>query len=115
VNQSQRGYPEGWEGMTPDQKRQWRFAKFASGEGIRFINAAKQILGSRCCIQGNIPSSMMVTGSASEVKALCKKLIENCGKGGGYILGAGAIAENPKLENLQAMGAAAREFGVYKK
>jgi hypothetical protein len=79
------------------------------------IFRAKEILGSRCCIQGNIPSSMMVTGSASEVKALCKKLIENCGKGGGYILGAGAIAENPKLENLQAMGAAAREFGVYTK
>jgi hypothetical protein len=79
------------------------------------IFRAKEILGPKFSIQGNIPSSMMVTGSPSEVKEYCKKLIEKCGKGGGFILGAGAIAENPKLENLQAMVAAAREFGVYRK
>jgi hypothetical protein len=42
-------------------------------------------------------------------------LIEGCGKGGGFILSAGAIADNPKLENLRAMLAAVREYGVYKK
>jgi uroporphyrinogen-III decarboxylase len=79
------------------------------------IIRAKQMLGSKCSIIGNVPSSLVVTGAASDVKAYCRKLIENCGKGGGYILGAGAIAENPKLENLKAMVAAAREYGVYKK
>jgi uroporphyrinogen-III decarboxylase len=76
---------------------------------------AKKILGDRCCIQGNIPSSMIVTGSPGEVKEYCRKLIEVCGKGGGYILSAGTIAENPKLENLRAMMQAVREYGVYKK
>jgi Uroporphyrinogen decarboxylase (URO-D) len=76
---------------------------------------AKQILGDKCCIQGNVPTSLTVTGDPKDVKEYCRKLIEVCGKGGGYILSAGATAENPKLENLRAMLAAAKEYGVYKK
>jgi len=76
---------------------------------------AKQILGNKCAIQGNVPSSLIVTGTAADTKEYCRKLIEGCGKGGGFILSAGAIADNPKLENLRAMLAAVREYGVYKK
>jgi uroporphyrinogen-III decarboxylase len=76
---------------------------------------AKQVLGSRCAIQGNIPSSLIVTGTPEDTKEYCRKLIESCGKGGGYIMSAGAVADNPKLENLRAMLAAVREYGFYKK
>ncbi len=76
---------------------------------------AKQLLGKDCSIQGNIPSSLVVTGSREDVKAYCKKLIETCGPGGGYFLAAGCTAENPKLENLRAMMEAVREYGVYRK
>jgi uroporphyrinogen-III decarboxylase len=79
------------------------------------MQKAKNILGVKCCIQGNVPSSLVVTGEPKEVKEYCRKLIETCGKGGGYILSAGAIAENPKLDNLRAMLAAAKEYGVYRK
>jgi uroporphyrinogen-III decarboxylase len=75
---------------------------------------AKKVLGDKFAIQGNIPSSLMVTGTPSDVKACCRKLIETCGKGGGYIMAAGCIADNPKLENLQAIMAAIREYGVYR-
>jgi hypothetical protein len=74
---------------------------------------AKKILGDRCCIEGNVPSSLLITGSAADVKAYCRNLIETCGQGGGYQLSAGAIVDNPKLENLRAMVAAGREYGVY--
>jgi hypothetical protein len=76
---------------------------------------AKKVLGDRFCIQGNVPSSLIVTGSAAEVKERCRRLIEDCGPGGGYILGAGCIAEDPKLDNLRAMMDAVREYGVYKR
>jgi hypothetical protein len=76
---------------------------------------AKKILGDKFSIQGNVPSSLIVTGSPEDVKERCRKLIEVCGKGGGYVLGAGCIADDPKLENLKAMVAAVREYGVYKK
>lgn len=76
---------------------------------------AKEILGKNCSIQGNVPSSMVIAGAPEEVKEYSRKLIEVCGKGGGYTLAAGAIAENPKLENLRAMMEAVREYGYYKK
>ncbi len=76
---------------------------------------AKQVLGSKCAIQGNVPSSLVVTGDPKDMKAYCRKLIEECGKGGGFILSAGAVADNPKLENLRAMLAAVKEFGFYRK
>jgi len=76
---------------------------------------AKQVLGDKCAIQGNVPSSLIVTGDSADVKERCRKLIEDCGKGGGYILSAGAVADNPKLDNLRAMMAAIREYGVYRK
>jgi uroporphyrinogen-III decarboxylase len=76
---------------------------------------AKKILGDRFCIQGNVPASLIVTGSPHEVKESCRKLIEGCGKGGGYLLTVGCMAENPKLENLQAMVDAVNEYGYYRK
>jgi uroporphyrinogen-III decarboxylase len=79
------------------------------------MQKAKAILGGKCCIQGNVPSSLVITGDPKEVKEYCRKLIETCGKGGGYLLSAGAIAENPKLDNLRAMLAAVKEYGTYKK
>jgi len=79
------------------------------------IFKAKQILGKKYCLMGNVPSSMLVTGEPKDVKEYCRKLIQEVGKGGGYVLCAGSTPENPKLENLQAMMAAVREYGWYKK
>ena len=76
---------------------------------------AKKILGDKYCIQGNVPSSLIATGSPEDVKEYCRKLIEVCGKGGGYILSAGSSVENPKLENLRAMLETAKEYGTYRK
>ncbi|HTY61877.1 MAG TPA: uroporphyrinogen decarboxylase family protein [Acidobacteriota bacterium] len=76
---------------------------------------AKEVLGNKCSIQGNVPSSLVVTGKPADMKEYCRKLIEGCGKGGGFILSAGAIADNPKLENLRAMIEAVNEYGYYRK
>jgi len=79
------------------------------------MSLAKKILGKNCCLQGNVPTSMIVTGTPEETKEYCRNLIETAGKGGGFILAAGSIADNPKLENLQAMMAAVNEYGWYRK
>jgi hypothetical protein len=73
----------------------------------------KRVLGANSCIEGNVPSSLLVAGSAADVKAECRRLIEICAPGGGYILGSGATPEFPRIENLRAMAEAAREFGGY--
>ena len=74
---------------------------------------AKKILGDNCCIQGNVPSAMTITGTPTAVKEYCRKLIEGCGKGGGFILSSGAVGNNGKLENLRAMLEAVKDYGVY--
>jgi uroporphyrinogen-III decarboxylase len=79
------------------------------------IVRATKVLGAKCSIQGNVPSSLLMTGSPAEVKEYSRKLIETCGKGGGYILGSGSADLVAKVENLKAMVDAAKEFGVYNK
>ncbi len=77
---------------------------------------AKRTLGDRCCIMGNVPASLMVTGAPGDVKAYCRKLIEDCGEGGGYVLSPGILGiDEAKLPNIKAMVDAAREFGTYAK
>jgi hypothetical protein len=76
--------------------------------------AAKKTLGSRCCISGNVPSSLMVTGGPKDVKEYCRKIIELCAPGGGFILAGGAQVDQGNPDNLRAMMEAAKEFGRYK-
>ena len=74
---------------------------------------AKRTVGKKNCIAGNLPISIMVTGTAQEVKGGCRKLIEDCAPGGGYILTAAASMDQGKIENLHAMMDAAKEYGEY--
>jgi uroporphyrinogen-III decarboxylase len=76
---------------------------------------AKKILGNTSCIVGNVPTSVVKTGTVAQVKEYCRQLIESCAPGGGYILSAGAHIDKGKFDNLKAMMDAAKEFGVYKK
>ncbi len=85
----------------------WRFDKTDMAK-------AKKILGDKCCIAGNVPTSLISTGTPQAVKEYCRKLIETCAPGGGYILSAGASVEKAPPENLRAMMEAAKEYGVYK-
>jgi hypothetical protein len=75
---------------------------------------AKKILGDTACIAGNVPSSLLCTGTPKAVKEYCRKLIEVCGKGGGFILTGGASIDKGNPDNLRAMMEAAEEYGVYK-
>jgi uroporphyrinogen-III decarboxylase len=75
---------------------------------------AKKALGGVACIAGNVPSSLLYTGTPQDVKEYCRKLIEVCGEGGGYILTAASSVEQTTPENLRAFMEAAKEYGVYK-
>lgn len=74
---------------------------------------AKKILGDNACIAGNLPISVLLTGTPSIVKERCRQLIEICGEGGGYILAGSAGMNNGNPENLRAMMEAVKEYGVY--
>jgi len=74
---------------------------------------AKQSIGDICCLVGNVPTSVVMTGTVAQVKENCRTLIETCAPGGGYILAGGASIDTGKFENLKAMMEAAYEYGVY--
>ena len=76
---------------------------------------AKKALGDKCSISGNVPTSLLLTGTPQQVKEYCRKLIEICAPGGGYILSPGANSDIINIENMRAMVEAAKEYGVYKK
>ena len=77
------------------------------------MKRAKEIIGDTCCIMGNVPTSLLITGTMDEIDSYCKNLIETAGKGGGYILAPGATADDSKVQNLKAMYDAGRKYGVY--
>jgi uroporphyrinogen-III decarboxylase len=74
---------------------------------------AKEILGDTACIAGNLPTSVLHAGTPKDVKYYCRKLIEVCGKGGGYILTGGANIDEGNPDNLRALMEAAKEYGLY--
>jgi uroporphyrinogen-III decarboxylase len=74
---------------------------------------AKEILGDTVCIRGNVPLSILIAGLPDDVKAYCKKLIDVCGKGGGFIMDSATGLDDAKPENVKAMFEFTREYCVY--
>ena len=78
------------------------------------MGRAKETVGQVSCIEGNVPLSLMHAGTAEETAAYCRDLIDTAGRGGGFILNIGAVADGGKPENLRAMISTAKEYGVYR-
>lgn len=75
---------------------------------------AKEALGKIACITGNVPISLLNTGTPEEVKAYCRHLIDTAGKDGGFIMSSGTIIDEAKTENVRAMIEFTKEYGVYR-
>jgi hypothetical protein len=95
--------------MVNDLPRGWVLWQFDQTD----MAEAKRILGKNACIAGNVPTSITCTGTAAEVKEYCRKVIETCKPGGGYILMGGASATETCEANLKAFMEAAKEYGRY--
>ncbi|MBN1177137.1 MAG: hypothetical protein JXA51_05600 [Dehalococcoidales bacterium] len=75
---------------------------------------AKDILRDSACISGNVLASQLYTLNPKQIKEYCRKLIEYCAPGGGYILSLGSGIDKCDPANLHAIIEAAKEYGVYK-
>jgi uroporphyrinogen-III decarboxylase len=76
---------------------------------------AKEILGNSACIAGNVTAAQLYTHSPQAIKEYCRKLIEVCGEGGGYIMSLGSGPDKCDPAGLRAIIEAVQEYGVYKK
>jgi len=75
---------------------------------------AKRILGGVVCLRGNVPASLLITGTVEEVRDCCRRLIDGVGGGGGFILeGATSVPNEARPENVFAMYEMAKTYGRY--
>jgi hypothetical protein len=77
------------------------------------LSKAKAVMGKSACIMGNVPASMLVTGTPQKVQKYCLNLIETVGRDGGFMLSAGSVLDEVKPENLRMMIETARTSGRY--
>ncbi len=96
--------------MSPEKqylKRLTRIKKAVALDGETDILAAKEILGDHLCIMGDVPASVLYLEDPDTVYEYCARLVRELGPEG-FILQSGCdIPANAKLENVQAMVAAA--------
>jgi len=74
---------------------------------------AKEVLGGHLCIMGDVPSTLLQAGTVQEVKDYCKRLIDICGKDGGFIL-TNMPLDFAEPKNVRAMVEFTKEYGVYR-
>jgi len=80
------------------------------------IFAAKQALGNHAMFWGDVPPAMQAIGTPEEIEAYVKKLIDEVGYEGGYILGVGCnVVPNCKPENFRAMIETGKHYELLKK
>ena len=83
-------------------------------DGLTDIFQAKNEIGDHMCLFGDVPAEKLAMGSPPEVEEYCHRLIEEVGRGGGFVLAAGCeIPYNAKPENLRAMVKSAYKYGYY--
>lgn len=71
---------------------------------------AKEVLAGRQCIEGNVPNSLLATGSVDDVEAYCRDLVDVCGRGGGFMMDFSAVLDEARPENVKKMIEVARGY-----
>jgi uroporphyrinogen-III decarboxylase len=73
-------------------------------DGQTDIFEAKKVLGDHMCLMGDVSATMFTLGTPAEVEAYCKRLIDEVGEGGGFILSSGCgVPHDAKPENMRAL------------
>jgi uroporphyrinogen-III decarboxylase len=75
---------------------------------------AKALIGDVMCFWGNVPASLMCTGTPEQVSDDVKELIDLFGDNGGLVIDSTmGLPDESKPENVQALTDAVHELGVY--
>ena len=77
------------------------------------MKVAKEKIGDKFCIYGNVPASLFATGTLDEMDAYCKDLIETCAPGGGFCLSPGAVVDIATPEMIHTYLNSTKKYGVY--
>jgi hypothetical protein len=78
------------------------------------IFRAREILQNHMCIEGNVHTSLLQSGTVQEVIDYCKKLIDIVGKDGGLIMSTSSPVDDVNPANLKALCDFTRDYGKYR-
>jgi hypothetical protein len=79
-------------------------------EDIDMLKAKKE-LGDTACIAGNLPNYLLTYGTPREIDEYIKRLLGTCADGGGFMFDTGALIDDCKPENFEAMYNAVDRYG----
>jgi hypothetical protein len=71
---------------------------------------AKETLAGWQCIEGNVSSALLAAASVDEVEAYCRRLVDVCGPGGGFMMDFSAFLDEARRENVKKMIEVARRW-----
>ena len=78
------------------------------------MDLAKKVLGDVACITGGFPNPLLTFGTPQQVIDACKKMLDDCAPGGGFIFQTNASLDGgAKRENVVAMFRTVHEYGKY--
>jgi hypothetical protein len=104
-----------WDKNIPYFKELPRGSGIIDLDGTTDIFAAKERLRNHMCITGDVHPTLMSLGKPEEVAAYCKKLIDEIGGDGGFILCTGCgLPSAAKKENFTAMLETGRNYELSK-
>jgi len=107
-----------WEGCY-DQRLEY-LAELPKGKVFGVFDTtdvfrAKEVLGDTMCIVGNMPVSLLQTGTPEKVKEYAKKLIDVVGKDGGFIMSTRSVMDECDPELVKVWADFTKEYGVYRR
>ena len=78
------------------------------------MDLAKKVLGDVACITGGFDNTLLTFGTVQQVTEACKKMLDDCAAGGGFIFQAkSSLVGDCKPENVEAMFRTVRDYGKY--
>lgn len=105
-----------WDKNIPYFKQLPRGSAVLALDGTTDIFAAKEVLRNHLCLAGDVHPALLSLGKPEEVEAYCKRLIDEVGPDGGFILSSGCeIPAAVKAENMRAMIQTGKTYELSKK
>jgi uroporphyrinogen-III decarboxylase len=107
---------QNWDKNIPYFKRLPRSSAILALDSTTNIFAAKKVLRGHLCLAGDVSPALMSLGKPEDVEAYCKKLIDEVGGDGGFILSTGCeMPTAVKLDNWRAMIQTGRNYEFSKR
>ena len=77
------------------------------------IQRVKDTVGKVACFTGNMPTTLLISGTTKQVEEETKRLIDICAPGGGFIMNCSIIMDNGDPRNVYAWRKTTLEYGKY--